>query len=406
MTNHEHRDAAAQANLEELGGDAELYENQEPSRFSYAPKDLHTISAGQVDRISDMIRDAEQAGATPEELQQLADEELQKLEFDPAGAQNGVLVGEFVGVDGKRQIRAFGTGYEDFGVHIRNAELVSSEPLESVTIESDGEASRAQQVAEAWASIDDAYRGETSRPESGESATELPSDNLAPEEGVVTAEEERSDQTERLAEDVLRDCAPHIARMALLARNIDPKSSNTAMSRYESSVKRINYLTDQFRGYSENDSGDERSISNLYRDLEEAIGMATSDLSAAGGMLYKFSNKVEGPIVAIEGILESGADSNTQNANEVADRVVKYTHGIHSDVNIALEKTQIERNLWNQVFTLVDGYKRRTISHRGFQEKIAPLMQNITRGVPTLSEAMSQVVGGSMSLKEYADSHA
>ena len=114
-------------NREELGPDAELYQDQPPLQLSYDPANIGTLTAEMMDKIEHEVFADEDAGKSPSDIQASVYDKLAHLGIDPATAQGDVLVVRFVGVDGKADIRPVVIAARDFGTRIRNAELTAVE---------------------------------------------------------------------------------------------------------------------------------------------------------------------------------------------------------------------------------------------------------------------------------------
>ncbi len=114
-------------NQEELGADAELYQDQPPLQLSYDPANIGTLTAEMMDKIEREVFADEDAGKSPSDIQASVYDKLAHLGLDPATAQGDALVVRFVGIDGKADIRPVVISAQDFGTRIRNAELTAVE---------------------------------------------------------------------------------------------------------------------------------------------------------------------------------------------------------------------------------------------------------------------------------------
>lgn len=127
---HELKLETPQSNAEELGTDAELYEEQSPQQFSYDPSKVGTLTAAQMDRIYEEAWSDKSSGRNPLEVQHGIYAKLEQLGIDPSVAQDGGLVVRFEGIDGKSDIRPIVIDAGDFGTRIRNAEMTAVETPE------------------------------------------------------------------------------------------------------------------------------------------------------------------------------------------------------------------------------------------------------------------------------------
>ncbi len=143
------QEAAKQANVEELGADTELYRDEPPKVFQYDPSHVPELTTEQMSEIEDAVNAGWDNGDEPAVIQAMVNERLTSLGFNPAEAQDGVLVGKIVGDDGE-ETRAFVVDAGDFGTRLRNVELheivaepeaVAGEPTDEVSDEKSPEQS-------------------------------------------------------------------------------------------------------------------------------------------------------------------------------------------------------------------------------------------------------------------------
>lgn len=119
MTHQESELAPTAPNLEKPGTGTELYGQQEPRQYAYDPSAVPILTAKTLEAIEDelvMIEDPEVAKIRMIEL-------LGENKIDASLIQNGAMVVDFIGVDGKENVRAVVMNPYDFGTHIRNSVL-------------------------------------------------------------------------------------------------------------------------------------------------------------------------------------------------------------------------------------------------------------------------------------------
>jgi len=106
-----------------------VQEVSESREMSYNPDAVGTLTAEQDSAIEDMANEALANGMPTSEVQTMVYDRLSELGFDLGGAQHNALVVKYQGVDGKPGVlRAITLRPDDFGVVIRNAELVAARP--------------------------------------------------------------------------------------------------------------------------------------------------------------------------------------------------------------------------------------------------------------------------------------
>ncbi len=109
-----------ETNQSELGGDAEFYANQEPERVEYNHDDIPKITAEQLDVIYNTLY----AIGDPEAAEKKLVELLAGYGIDGTKRNNGMLVVELTGVDGKKVVRPIVASAHDFGTVVRNVEMI------------------------------------------------------------------------------------------------------------------------------------------------------------------------------------------------------------------------------------------------------------------------------------------
>ncbi|MEO5948843.1 MAG: hypothetical protein ABIP74_00380 [Candidatus Saccharimonas sp.] len=108
---------------------ASALEVSESRQMSYNPDAVGTLTAEQDSAIEDMANEALANGTPVDEVQTMVYDRLAELGFDLSGAQHNALVVKYEGIDGKAGVlRAITLRPDDFGVVIRNAELVAAQP--------------------------------------------------------------------------------------------------------------------------------------------------------------------------------------------------------------------------------------------------------------------------------------
>ena len=126
----------------------EVREQAERPQLTYDPDKLPTLTAYDMKDIEDTVWKAQEDGAEPAELQQIITQRLESIGIDPEAIVDGALVVRMEGVDGKHDVRAVATSYEDFGTRILDAELIP-EQEESVELEpSEAEVARTEREQE------------------------------------------------------------------------------------------------------------------------------------------------------------------------------------------------------------------------------------------------------------------
>lgn len=103
-------------------------EQPTPIRIEMNPETLPVLTAEAMDKIYDDAWNAHQAGKGDMDVQHLVYARLESLGIDPATIVEGAAAVRFIDTEGKNDIRAVVTNWQDFGTRVRNAELVQVEP--------------------------------------------------------------------------------------------------------------------------------------------------------------------------------------------------------------------------------------------------------------------------------------
>lgn len=112
--------------------DRELYESEPPLAVQYDPSKVGTLTARQMSDIESHLNlmSSSVAEGSPEEAQAYVDGILESMGIDPGLARDGVIMVNFVDVDGSIELRPIVITADDFGTFKLNVEPVPVEAQE------------------------------------------------------------------------------------------------------------------------------------------------------------------------------------------------------------------------------------------------------------------------------------
>lgn len=186
-------------------------EQPTPIRIEMNPETLPVLTAEAMDKIYGDAWDAHQAGKGDMDVQHLVYARLELLGIDPATIVDGAAAVRFIDTEGKNDIRAVVTNWQDFGTRVRNAELVQVEPNR----ETDDDSAEQQRKLELF------------KEEIGEAVRVLR--NSVPIEGIrPTMIQNLQDMTERVVRSI--NNGEPVSRSALISLEEIAQSARTAVA--------------------------------------------------------------------------------------------------------------------------------------------------------------------------------